>query len=761
MKASQVLSQFINSLQSGSEESSIHIDAENKIVTVEEKTNPSNIASSRIKHKPNVGNNSLISFKPIYFDQAVDSLDRLNISIIIFELEPNGTVYPQYISPNLNKFLHVQSVNEVERSLTWIQNIHQNDLQNLVNPAFERILDSGEPQTVEYRYVVKSEVLWVEAQFIPEKVVGSNKIQIFTILQDRTKQKQEIAQLQNISRLNTAIAKSTPFVVYSYDAIEDSYEFIERSISKILPDSIPAIPTDHKSLISFIHPDDVNKFKNYRDKLLARREEEFYQGGSITIRFKKDIGIWSTVKITETISSSPHFHPIIQGVMEDLTQIESLEHQLFEQTQLDALTKLPNRTMFIKQTSDKLEEFIDGNIHTFSLLFIDVNRFSIINESLGYKSGDILLSKIGERLANIIDEGTYLSRLGVDEFALIVQNFKSENELTQLAIRLINELSKPYDLEGLPVHTSTSIGIAVADSNHRNAEDLISNAGSAVQQAKKHKNGGYAIFQSDMHESTYTRFILEGEMRKAIDHEEFVLYFQPQFSLSDNTITGCEALVRWNSPTRGRVNPGEFIPIAEENGMILELDEWVINKACDTLVLWKKQGITCKMSFNISSRFFNEADPVKMISDAIHRSGVDPRQLELEITEGAIMSDLDISRRKLDELQSLGIDIAIDDFGTGYSSLAYLKELNIDTLKIDGKFVDDLVGDSDSQAIIRSIINLAKLLDMKIVAECVETLDQVSYLKEQECDVIQGYLVSKPLESEGLMTFFNNTNLTL
>jgi diguanylate cyclase (GGDEF)-like protein len=756
MKASNVLTQLFGSLTPSNNHSSQY-DKNNNLLQI-----ISNATGGGNTNTPSPKNNQspLVEFKPIYFSQAVKSLEVLNAAIVVFNIDRCGNITPEYESPNLQNFLQISKSRNVSSDM-WIKNIHAHDFSELLTPSLEKIYRTNKPHQFTYRYLSDSGLLWIQAHFMPEKI-GNDEVQIFAVLQDVTLQKQQKNKHDRSQILNKSIAQNTSFVVYTYDIYNDSYDFVEDSVYKIIPDSISQIPTNNSELEQFIHPDDITAFKDYRSKLLLKKEYDYFNGESITIRFKKDLKQWSKIKVSETIAFNQETNQhLIHGVMEDLSEIESLENQLYQQTQFDNLTKLPNRTMFIKHTTDKLNEFHNHTIKSLSLLFIDINRFKVINDSLGYANGDILLRKISTRLRSIIDENIYLSRLGVDEFALLVENFENPNEITSLSLRLIDQLSKPFEIEGIEVHTSPSIGICIADENHATAENLIGNADAAKHRAKKQKGGGYAIFENDMKQLTYTRFVLEADMRNAIKNNEFELYFQPQYSLSDDTVFGCEALVRWNNPTRGLVSPGKFIPIAEENGMIIEIDTWIINQACRTLRQWNDKGIECNMSVNMSSRFFNEGDPVTMISDALKESGAQPNQLEIEITEGAIMNDLETAKKVIDQLQDLGVQVAIDDFGTGYSSLAYLKELNINTLKIDGKFVTDLVSDTNSQAIIRSIINLAQLLDMKTVAECVETLDQVNYLKEQDCDLIQGFLISKPLESKKLMKFFNNTNFSL
>jgi len=753
MKTSNVFQNLMETLTAGNSQSLMNMDGDSGYVTIRQ--------TKQVKKFDQKHNRRPSQFKEVLLDQAINTLDMIQASIIVFDISSQGIISVDYTAPNLAKFLGTDNEFLENNPDIWVTNIHAYDFAQVFSPTLKKLTDSVLPHQIEYRYLADGELKWIKAHLIPEKK-SSESTQVFALLQDISINKKAESVNHNISLLNKSIAQNSSAVVYTYEVSNDQYSFIEDSLTKILPHGQEYSPSNEEEFMQYLHPDDIIKFREYRTNLLKNKQQGCFSGGSLELRFKWNIGSWKKIKVSESITTQNISNaPVIHGIIEDLSKIETLENQLYQQTQFDNLTNLPNRTMFMKKTSDYLSKFHEDSIRTLALLFVNINRFNIINDSLGYANGDKLLSKLGDRLRNAVDENIYISRLGVDEFALLVSGYDDQESLKTLSMKLIKELSRPFEIDQHKIHTTVSIGICEADSNYNSAETLIGNAGSAIQKAKQYRNGGYAFFQSDMHELTYSRFILEGELRHALDNEELELHYQPKYSLIEDTIVGCEALVRWRSKTRGLVNPGDFIPLAEENGMIIDMDTWIINQAFKTLQRWKRRGIICKMSVNISSRFFNEGKPVKLISQALESTGVNPAQVELEITESAIMKDLESSKNLIDQLQSLGIRIAIDDFGTGYSSLAYLKELNVDTLKIDQKFMADLTSDTNSQAIIRSVINLAKLLDLEVVAEGVENLDQVSYLKEHDCDTIQGYLLSKPLEDKQLISFFKNTNFSL
>jgi diguanylate cyclase (GGDEF)-like protein/PAS domain S-box-containing protein len=445
------------------------------------------------------------------------------------------------------------------------------------------------------------------------------------------------------------------------------------------------------------------------------------------------------------------------GISRDITHIKMMEGELEQhKSELqriahhDTLTDLPNRTLF----KDRLEHAISKAKHngnSFALLFIDLDQFKQINDSLGHTVGDEVLKDIASKLSRTIGEEGTLARLGGDEFAVIVEDIRGSDEVADLAQTLIDLTAEPIEIDEHTFFISSSIGITVYPTDSDNLHDLLMFADNAMYQAKEGGRKDYCFFSQDMTEKAYERIELESALRQAIDNREFIVYYQPKFDVRDDTIVGLEALVRWESPTKGMVSPGKFIPLAEETGLIIELDRIVMEEVMRQSATWYGMGLKPgRVSLNLSMKQLKSEDFISVLKSNIQTYQCDPNWLELEITEGQVMLDPEQSISKLKEISALGIKISIDDFGTGYSSLAYLKRLPLDKLKIDQSFVRDLPENDDDIAIARAVIALAKSLRMQVIAEGVEEESQKEFLLDNECYHLQGYLYSRPLPAHDM-----------
>ncbi|EDZ62885.1 diguanylate cyclase/phosphodiesterase (GGDEF & EAL domains) [Sulfurimonas gotlandica GD1] len=408
----------------------------------------------------------------------------------------------------------------------------------------------------------------------------------------------------------------------------------------------------------------------------------------------------------------------------------------------DSLTGLPNRHAYI----DKITSMVNKNKNNFALIFMDLDNFKTINDSLGHTLGDMLLQKVAKRLKNEIKEYDMLSRFGGDEFVFLFSNVQSELTIEKTMIKIHEVLKKPFILNTYEVYTTASIGIAIYPDDAQDAELLLRNADVAMYDAKQSGRSKYSFFNADMLNLSSNRLMLESELHKALENNELFLLFQPQVSLWNEKIVGVEALIRWQHPTKGLISPLDFIPIAENSGLIMPIGEWIIDQACDQLALWKDTHMSeATLSINVSAKQVLHQDLYSYIEAAIERTKIDGRFLELEITESVIMENINETVRILSRLKKLGVSIAIDDFGTGYSSLSYLKKLPIDKLKIDREFIKDIPNDKDDIAITNAIISMSKSLSLKIVAEGPETKEHIEFLQNSKCDIAQGFYYSKPI----------------
>ena len=441
--------------------------------------------------------------------------------------------------------------------------------------------------------------------------------------------------------------------------------------------------------------------------------------------------------------------------LQDITDKKIAEQKLQHEATHDALTGLPNRALFMRRLEEAMERSRQDPKYQVSVLFIDLDRFKYVNDSLGHLIGDQLLIGIAERLRDCMRPPDIVARLGGDEFMILVEGRYYTERVTRIADRIQRQFAKPFDLYGQEVYSSASIGILRASENHVTSEDVMRDADTAMYQAKRSGRSCHAVFDENMHAAAKETLLLETDLRKAIERYEFEVEYQPIFSLSTGEVEGVEALARWSHPQLGEILPSKFIPLAEETGLIDPLGELILDKACsevgDIYHLGRLDSL--KLSVNLSCRQFGQRFLVRQVQNILNRTGFSPTRLKLEITETVFFEYQERALDMLNELRSLGIDIDIDDFGTGYSNLSYLVRLPISTLKIDRSFVSPINEEGANTELVRTIISMAKNLDLKVIAEGIERPSQLEALKELKCESGQGYLLSPPLSAVDLAEF--------
>jgi diguanylate cyclase (GGDEF)-like protein/PAS domain S-box-containing protein len=411
----------------------------------------------------------------------------------------------------------------------------------------------------------------------------------------------------------------------------------------------------------------------------------------------------------------------------------------------DSLTGLPNRILLHERLTFQINHAKRKN-QMIAVLLLDLNRFKLINDTLGYSAGDTLLQTVATRLKSCLREIDLVFRLGDDEFAVILEDVSQQQDAARVAKRILSICSLPFQLSGREIYITISIGISVYPVDGEVIDEIMKNAEAAMLRAKEFGINNYQHYKPAMNSKAFEQLTLEHNMRKALRENEFIVYYQPLIDLKSGKIFGSEALVRWNSKELGMIQPGQFISIAEETGLILPLGEFVLRTACQQTREWQlKYNRKLSVSVNLSAKQFLQQDLVSTINSALVNSSLEPNSLDLEITESLGMKNPELTLRTLNELKSMGIWISIDDFGTGYSSLSYLKKFPINTIKIDRSFVYDVHNNSNDSAIIRAIIALAHSLNLKVIAEGVELKEQVDYLTEQGCEQVQGFYYSKPI----------------
>lgn len=447
----------------------------------------------------------------------------------------------------------------------------------------------------------------------------------------------------------------------------------------------------------------------------------------------------------------------------DISERKASEQRIHRLAYYDALTQLPNRTLFQErlhtalQHAERREEWV-------VLMFLDLDRFKPINDSLGHAAGDRMLKDVAVRLADCVGDDDTVARMGGDEFTLLLSPCTGRetalNRAITVAEQILSRLARPFVLEGREFFVTASIGIALGPQDGHEPSQLMKNADTAMYHAKERGKNNFQFYQAEMNARALERLELESDLRHALEQREFVLYYQPQFSGDGKRLTGVEALLRWRHPERGLVPPGEFIPVLEELGLVVEVGDWVLREACRQLRAWHQRKMRLpKVSVNISARQFADGQLVQRISGILAESGLPPACLELELTESILMRDVAEAMEILANLKRLGLCIAVDDFGTGYSSLNYLKRFPIDVLKIDRSFVDGLPdGERDAQ-IARAIIAMSHSLNLAVIAEGVETHAQLDFLREHGCDEVQGFLFGRPMPADQLEAQFGGAAL--
>jgi len=437
------------------------------------------------------------------------------------------------------------------------------------------------------------------------------------------------------------------------------------------------------------------------------------------------------------------------GTYEDITERRRNEARIAHLAHHDALTDLPNRVLLRERMERTLAEVREGK-RSLAILCLDLDRFKGVNDTLGHPVGDALLKAVSERLRRCVGQNGMVARFGGDEFAILQTAGEQPKDARLLAERVLEAVGEPYGLDGQHVIAGTSIGIAIAPHDGLGPDQLLKNADMALYRAKSDGRGVFRFFEAEMDAAAQARRFVELDLHKALDADEFELFYQPLIDLGTNQIVACEALLRWNHPERGLVAPREFIPIAEEIGLILPIGEWVLRKACAEAVTWPAQ---VSLAINLSPIQFKSRNLVPAVILALANSGLSPNRLELEITETVLLEDNEMTRTLLHQLRNLGVSIALDDFGTGYSSLSYLRSFPLDKIKIDQSFTRDLSQRADSLAIVQSIARLGMSLGMQTTAEGVETKEQLEELRAAGCTHGQGFYFGRPVPARELALF--------
>lgn len=504
---------------------------------------------------------------------------------------------------------------------------------------------------------------------------------------------------------------------------------------------------DPELMERLIHPDDLSNWRSHASNAEGRVGPLMFR-----LRSRQQGERWIEHICTPVYDRSGRYLGR-RGSNSDITERRRAEQKLDFITHRDPLTRLANRSLF----RELLQNAIEHAAHThgrLALLFLDLDNFKTINESLGHSLGDLLIIAVSRRLQALLPDNRTLARIGGDEFNLILDFDSDQPGIDLNAQHLLDSLKQPFLIDGNPVYIGASIGVALYPTDGADGELLQRNAETALHQAKQQGRGLLRFFSPEMTQRAKTRLRLEADLRRAIERDELLLYYQPQVDLPHRKLVGLEALVRWRHPQRGLVPPGEFIPLAEESGLIVSMGEWVLRTACRQIKHWLETGLAPQQTaVNVSAVQLSHGSLVERVRTILDETGIPPERLELEITESFIMADSEQSFTSLTELRALGVRLSIDDFGTGYASFGYLQRIAAQKLKIDLSFVRDMTTNSSNASIVRAIIALGHSLGLNVLAEGVESSEQADYLLALGCDAIQGYLISRPLPVDEITTF--------
>ena len=522
----------------------------------------------------------------------------------------------------------------------------------------------------------------------------------------------------------------------------------------ILGYAAEVIGTQPDEWFSRIHPDDVHQVKAAIATHMEGQSPDLEVKHRMLHRDKSWHWVLSRGMVIRDANNVAYR---MAGSQADITERELAVEKLKHDALHDILTGLPNRALFMDRLNQAIKYTKRTPNYLYAVLFIDLDRFKVINDSLGHMIGDQLLINIARKMESCIRPEDTLARLGGDEFTILLEDIKDVKDASIVAERIHKELAKPFNLDGHEIFCNVSIGIALKEGNDsKRPEDLLIHADMAMYRAKMLGRGRYEVFNKSMRTFTVDILTLEQDLRRALQSNEMFLQYQPIVSLHDGAIIGAEALIRWQHPRHGAIQPLDFISLAEETGLIVPIGEWVLQSACTQNQLWEQAGYSnLVIAVNVSAIQFQHKDFISQIKAVLQTTQMSAHKLVLEITESIAMKNISFSLEILSELRTMGLSIAIDDFGTGYSSLSYLKRFPINTLKIDRSFINDVTRNSDDAAITNAIIAMSHNLKLRVIAEGVETEEQLAFLRAQNCDEAQGYLFSRPVSGEDFLALLH------
>lgn len=679
------------------------------------------------------------------------SEERLRLMERAIAASSNGIVLTDAYAPN-NPIVYVNSAFQTITGYTAEEVMGQNcrflQGNDRDQPGLDKLRSAIEEQrechVILRNYRKDGSLFWNELHISPVFNAEENVTHFVGVQTDISDRIQAEAALKESQQQLDGILKSLEDVVWSTSLIDNKLLYLNPAAEKIYSRPISDFLNDPQLWFKVIHLDDQAH--------VLQTVQKIYQIGSgeIEYRILRPDGEVRWLHTRSHVTYNDSGEPVrLNGIASDITERKQMQEQLIHDAFHDALTGLPNRVLFMKQLAAAIIR-AKASSHLFAVLFLDLDRFKLINDSLGHLVGDQLLVAIAHRLATCLQPNETIARLGGDEFIILIDRMQHPQEATELAERIQKILQVPFHLNEYKVYTTASIGIAMSLANYDQPEQVLRDADIALYHAKGQNRTRHSVFDSAMYDQTVALLQLETDLHWAIEQKQLRVHYQPIVSLETGEISGFEALVRWQHPTRGLVSPAEFIPIAEEVGLIIPIGHWVLQTACQRLRRWQDRFPQAKdltISVNLSSKQLLQPNLSEQVAQVLQETGLNPACLKLEITESGIMQTTE-PIELLSKLKALQVHLSIDDFGTGYSSLSRLRQFPIDTLKIDRSFVSNMHEASENAEIVHAIISLAHNLGLDVVAEGVEIAEQLAWLKALHCEQGQGYFFAKPLDHQ-------------
>ena len=650
-----------------------------------------------------------------------------------------------YISPAYEEVWGRTCESLYEDPESWLMAIHPDDSGKAL-ATLETQFRTGDEFKEDYRIIrPDGSIRWVSVRAFPVRNSEGRFNRFVGIAEDITQRKLAEEAMRKSEEQFRLIFESAP-IGMAITSLEGQIKRVNQSLCEALGYTEAELLKLNFAEIS--HIDDLD-FHLSLEKKLANGEESDFQ---IEKRYISKNGrpvdtLLKVVMVRDDRNRPLHFNNQIV----DITERKKMERQLLHDALHDALTGLPNRALFMDRLEQELKRNKNQVNYLFAVLFLDLDRFKLVNDSMGHLVGDKLLVEIARRLENCVCPTDTVARLGGDEFVILLENITSMEVATVAAEKIYQALTVPFSLDNYELFTTASIGIALSSQGYDKPEDILRDADLTMYSAKERGKARYEVFDRSMHTRALERLHLENDLRRGIERKEFAVYYQPITSLSTGKISGFEALARWHHPERGFVSPGEFIPVAEETGLIIPLGNWLLEEACQQLRKWQikyPEHSPITISVNLSGKQLREPSSIDKIDYILLKTQLPPQNLKLEITESVLMDNLAAATQTLLELRKRKIKLSIDDFGTGYSSLSYLHRFPVDTLKIDRSFINEIKSGEENSAIVKAIVTLAHMLNMDVIAEGIENTAQLNRLKLLKCEHGQGYFFSRPLSRE-------------